>query len=218
MGGATLAAAIAGTTGGAGAGVYDFTEGAGTLTIPSGFTGCTIEVWGAGGGGGWGTESFLNFEFGIDTQSNPGGGGGGGGYARTVLALTMGDVGKTIQWAVGAAGAGGVASNPLGYDGGASSAYGGSYALAEMVCLGGKGGFGAFGVNGGGQGAGGAASGGSAANIPGNGGAGFTQAGGAGILSVNNLTAGAGGDGGDPVLGGDGGRPGINGRVRFKFT
>ena len=218
MSGATLAAAIAGTTGGAGAGVYDFTEGAGTLTIPAGFTGVTIEVWGAGGGGGWGTETYINLEYGIETQSSPGGGGGGGGYAKTILVLTVGDAGKTIQWAVGTAGAGGVAGNPLGYDGGGSSAYGGSYGLAEMICLGGLGGFGAFGANGGKQGAGGAASGGNTTNTPGNGGAAYTQTGGAGIVGVNNLTAGAGGNGGDPNISGDNGAPGINGRVRFKFT
>lgn len=218
MGGATLAAAIAGTTGGAGAGVYDFNESAGTLTIPTGFTACTIEVWGAGGGGGWGTETFFGDQFALDTQPRPGGGGGSGGYARTVLALVGGDVGKTILWAVGAGGAGGVTNNPLGYDGGGSTAYGGSYGLAEMIVTGGSGGFGGLGVNGGKQGAGGTATGGSAVNTPGNGGAPFIQAGGVAITGLNSLTGGAGGDGGDPVLDGDGGRPGINGRVRFKFT
>lgn len=218
MGGATLAAAIAGTTGGSGAGVYDFSEGAGTLTIPAAVTGVTIEVWGAGGGGGFGTETFFGGELGIDTQSNPGGGGGGGGYAKTVLVLTGADAGKTILWGVGAAGAGGVAGNPLGYTGGASSAYGGSYNLAEMVCLGGGGGLGGLGVGNGDQGAGGTASGGNTTNTTGNGGGGYLQSGGAGILGVGNLTAGAGGDGGDPVVGGDAGRSGQNGRVRFKFT
>ena len=58
MGGATLAAAIAGTTGGAGAGVFDLSEGAGTISIPSGFTSLTIEVWGGGGGGGFGTSTL----------------------------------------------------------------------------------------------------------------------------------------------------------------
>lgn len=218
MSGATLAAAIAGTTGGAGAGVYDFNQGAGTLVIPTGFTSCTIEVWGAGGGGGWGTETFMGGELTLDTQPSPGGGGGSGGYARTVIALVGGDVGKTILWAVGTAGNGGVAGNPLGYDGGASSAYGGSYGLAEMICNGGSGGYGGLGVNGGRQGAGGTASGGSAVNTTGNGGAPFIQAGGAAIVGLNSLTGGAGGNGGDPNLGGDGGQPGINGRVRFKFT
>ena len=51
MGGATLAAAIAGTTGGAGAGVFDLSEGTGTISIPAGFSSLTIEVWGGGGGG-----------------------------------------------------------------------------------------------------------------------------------------------------------------------
>lgn len=218
MGGATLAAAIAGTTGGAGAGVYDFTEGAGTLTIPTGFTGLTVEVWGAGGGGGWGTETYINLEYGIETQSSPGGGGGSGGYAKTIVVLSGGDVGKTIQWAVGTAGAGGVAGNPLGYDGGGSSAYGGSYGLAEMICGGGKGGYGGLGINGSQQGAGGTASGGNTTNTSGNGGAAFTQTGGTGILGVNSLTAGAGGNGGGANLGGDDGAPGTNGRVRFQFT
>jgi hypothetical protein len=198
--------------------VYDFSEGAGTLVIPTGATGVTIEVWGAGGGGGFGTETFFGGEFGIDTQSNPGGGGGGGGYAKTILVLAGGDALKTILWAVGAAGAGGVQGNPVGYTGGASSAYGGSYSLAEMVCLGGGGGLGGLGVGNGDQGAGGLASGGNTTNTPGNGGGGYLQSGAAGIAGVGSLTAGAGGDGGDSIIGGDPGRSGQNGRVRFKFT
>ena len=81
MGGATLAAAIAGTTGGAGAGVFDFSEGSGTVTIPTGATGVTIEVWGGGGGGGFGTVTQIFGEFLYEPQDNPGGGGGSGAAA-----------------------------------------------------------------------------------------------------------------------------------------
>ena len=89
MGGATLAAFINGTTGGAGAGVYDYsTPGTGFVTIPSGATGVTIEVWGGGGGGGYGYVGFIAPG---EPEVFAGGGGGGGGYSKTVLVLSAGD-------------------------------------------------------------------------------------------------------------------------------
>ena len=60
MSGATLIAFINGSTGGAGAGVYDFTEpGTGEVIIPTGATGVTVQVWGSGGGGGFGYLGFI---------------------------------------------------------------------------------------------------------------------------------------------------------------
>ena len=222
MGGATLAAAIAGTTGGAGAGVYDFTSGSGAIAIPTDginpATGVTIEVWGAGGGGGFGTVTNIFGEFAYEPQENPGGGGGGGAYAKTVLALTGADTNKTILYTVGAAGTGGSLGDAVGGAGGQSVAYAGTYALPEMVCTGGFGGYGGIGIYGSQQGAGGVASGGNTTNTNGNGGAVFTQAGAAAVAGVNGLTGGAGGVGGDPVEGGAPGESGANGRVRVVFT
>ena len=218
MGGATLAAAIMGTSGGAGAGVFDYSQDSGTLTIPSGFTALKIEVWGAGGGGGFGTVTYAGFPD-FEPQDAPGGGGGGGAYAkRSAIVIGVGDVGKTIVWSVGAGGAGGVLGNPVGYAGGTSSVSAGSFTLDEMVCTGGLGGYGGLGVYGSQQGAGGTATGGTTTNTNGNGGAAYTQTGAAGIAGDNSLTAGAGGNGGDPDIGGSDGQPGINGRVRFVFS
>ena len=199
MGGATLAAAIAGTTGGAGAGVFDLSEGTGTISIPSGFTSLTIEVWGGGGGGGFGTVTYVGFpEF--EPQDAPGGGGGGGAYSKTIVAIAVGDVNKTIAYSVGAAGAGGVQGNPVGYAGGTSSASSGSFTIDEMICTGGT------------------ATGGNTTNTNGNGGAAYDQSGAAAIAGVNSLTGGAGGNGGDPEVGGSNGVAGSNGRVRFVFS
>jgi len=214
MGGATLAAAIAGTTGGAGAGVFDFSEGAGFVTIPASFTALCIEVWGAGGGGGFGTVTYSGFpEF--EPQDAPGGGGGSGAYSKTIVAISGGDAGKTIAYGVGVKGAGGVSGNPTGYSGGISSASSGTFIIDEMISTGGYGG---LGVNGGQQGAGGVASGGNTTNTNGNGGAIFDQSGAAAIAGVNSLTGGAGGNGGNPEVGGSAGSDGANGRVRFVFS
>ena len=215
MSGATLAAAIAGTTGGAGAGVFDFSEGSGTVAIPAGFTQVSIEVWGACGGGGWSVETYDGYE----TIARPGGGGGSGGYARSVITgLVVGDVGKTISYGVGAFGAPGTSGNPVGYSGGISSVSAGTFLLDEIVCTGGLGGYGPFGTNGGRQGDGGTATGGNTTNTSGNGGAAYTSAGATGIAGVNSLTGGNGGDAGDPVIGGADGLPGAPGRVRFVFS
>lgn len=212
MGGATLAAAIAGTTGGAGAGVFDFSSGSGTITIPAAPTGVTIEVWGGGGGGGYGTRSPTDLE----PIEFPGGGGGSGAYSKTILVLSGADAGKTIAYSVGVAGYAGTFGDPDGGAGGLSTAYAGTYALPEMICTGGQGGQSGF--AGGDQGAGGTATGGNTTNTPGNGGAFYTLAGGAAIVGVDNLVGGAGGEGGFPIEGGEAGQPGSNGRVRFKFT
>jgi hypothetical protein len=223
MGGATLAAAIAGTTGGAGGGAFDFSSGAGSVAIPSTVngnpvSGVTIEVWGAGGGGGYGTVTNIFGEFAYEPQENPGGGGGGGAYVKTVLALTAPDYGKTILYTVGAAGNGGSFGDAVGGAGGQSVAYAGTYALPEMIATGGFGGYGGIGIYGSQQGAGGTASGGNTSNDNGNGGAPFTQTGAAPRSGVGGLTGGGGGDGGDPVEGGAAGLPGTNGRVRIVFT
>jgi len=213
MGGATLAAAIAGTTGGAGAGTYDFSSGSGSVAIPGSAIGATVEVWGAGGGGGFGYRSDEDLE----PIEWPGGGGGGGAYAKTTLVLTGADTGKTILYTIGAAGTGGTFFDQNGTAGGQSVAYAGTYALAEMICTGGQGGQSGF--AGGDQGAGGTQTGGTVPpSVNGNGGAAFTQTGAAGIVGDNSLTAGAGGNGGDPVEGGDPGLAGLPGRVRMVFT
>jgi hypothetical protein len=213
MGGATLAAAIAGTTGGAGAGVFDFNQGAGTVAIPSGYTQVSIEVWGACGGGGWSVELFSDF----DTLTLIGGGGGSGGYSRSIITgLVAGDVGKTISYAVGTAGAPGTSGNPVGYSGGISSVSAGTFLLDEIVCTGGLGGTGPY--AGGNQGAGGTASGGNTTNTNGNGGAAYTSEGAAGILGVNSLTGGNGGNAGIASPTGNDGQPGAPGRVRFVFS
>jgi len=219
MGGATLAAAIFGTTGGSGAGVYDFSEGAGFVTIPAGATGLTLEVWGGGGGGGWGTVTNIFGEFAYEPQDNPGGGGGSGAYAKIVLVISGGDIGKTIAYGVGTPGYAGTNGDPVGGSGGISSASAGSYALAEIICTGGFGGYGGLGINGGRQGAGGTQTGGTVPpSANGNGGAAFTQAGGTPITGDNSLVGGGGGNGGDSVEGGDDGQVGSSGRVRFVFT
>ena len=218
MGGATLAAAIAGTTGGSG-GAFDFDSGSGSVSIPTGATGVTIEVWGAGGGGGYGTVTNIFGEFAYEPQENPGGGGGGGAYCKVVLVLTGADTNKTILYTVGVAGAGGSLGDAVGGAGTQSVAYAGTYALPEMIATGGFGGYGGIGIYGSQQGAGGTAIFTSpATGSNGNGGAAFTQTGAAAIAGVGSLTGGAGGDGGDPVEGGAVGLPGSNGRVRIVFT
>jgi hypothetical protein len=208
MGGATLAALITGTTGGAGAGVYDATSpGAGSVTIPSGADGVTIECWGAGGGGGYG---YLGFIAPGEPEVFPGGGGGGGGYTKTVLSLS-GDDGKTINFTVGAGGLGGTGFSPNGEPGTFSNVYSGTFTITTMTSNPGNGGdSGQFAQ----QGAGGTASGGNTTNTPGNGGAFYTQAGAAGIAGDNSLTAGGGGNGGEFFDG----EAGLNGRVRMVFT
>jgi len=203
MTGAVLAAFINGSAGGAGAGVYDASEpGPGSVAIPAGATGVTIEVWGGGGGGASGRIVML-------APGEPdiidGGGGGGGGYSKTVLTFS-GQDGKTILYTVGAGGAGAGAATA----GGFSNAYSGTYTITAMTANGGQPGSGGLLQT---QGAGGTASGGNTTNTTGNGGATYQSSGAAGIVGNNSLTAGAGGDGGYPT-----GSAGYNGRVRMVFT
>ena len=209
MSGAILAGFVIGTTGGAGAGVFDFSEpGSGVQVIPSGALGVTIEVWGAGGGGGYG---YLGEIAPGEPEVFPGGGGGGGGYSKTILVLTAPDALKTINYIVGTGGPGGTAFAPNGEPGGFSNVSSGTYTITPMTANGGNGGdSGQFAS----QGAGGTATGGNTTNTPGNGGAFFTQAGATGIAGDASLTAGAGGNGGE-FFDGD---AGFNGRVRMVFT
>lgn len=209
MGGATLAAFINGTTGGAGAGVYDASEpGTGSVTIPASATGVTIECWGAGGGGGAADYGFIAPG---EPEIFPGGGGGGGGYSKTILVLGVGDPGKTINYTVGTGGSGGLFGSPAGNPGTFSNVYSGTYTITTMTSNGGNGGdSGAYAS----QGAGGTASGGNTTNTTGNGGAPFTQAGATGVAGVGSLTGGAGGNGGTV----EDGESGLNGRVRMVFT
>lgn len=215
MGAATLAVGIIGGVGGTGAGVYDFSEGSGSVVIPTGATGVTIEVWGAGGGGGYGVMNYnpIVGEF-IELF---GGGGGGGAYAKSVLVLS-GDDGKTIQYEVGVGGNGGTSGDPTGGAGTASTAFAGSYALTAMTSTGGGGG--SSGAEGAEQGVGGIATGGDTTNTNGNGGAIYTYTGGAAISGDGGLVAGAGGDGGFALLPDrpTNGDAGANGRVRMVFT
>jgi len=208
MGGATLAAFINGTTGGAGAGVYDATSpGTGFVTIPSGATGVTIEVWGAGGGGGYGYVGFIAPG---EPEIFAGGGGGGGGYSKTVLSLS-GDAGKTINYTVGSGGAGATSSTLDGSYGTFSNVYSGTYTITTMTANPGGGGtYGSYPV----QGPGGTASGGNTTNTTGNGGDAYNPTGAAGVPGDDSLTAGAGGDGGI-FFDGDAGQAG---RVRMVFT
>jgi hypothetical protein len=209
MGGATLAAFINGTTGGAGAGVYDASEpGMGSVTIPASATGVTIECWGAGGGGGYGYFGFIAPG---EPEVFPGGGGGGGGYSKTILVLGVGDPGKTINFTVGSGGAGATSSTLDGSYGTFSNVYSGTYTITTMTANPGGGGtYGSYPI----QGPGGTATGGNTTNTTGNGGAAYEQAGAAGVAGVGSLTAGAGGDGGFFFDG----NPGQNGRVRMVFT
>jgi hypothetical protein len=208
MSGATLVAFINGSTGGAGAGVFDFTEpGTGFIAIPTGATGVAIQVWGAGGGGGAGTFGFIAPG---EPEIFPGGGGGGGGYAKTVLTFSAQD-GKTINYTVGSGGAGGPFGSLSGDAGTFSNVFSGTYSLTTLTGNGGQGGTsGNFPV----QGDGGTATGGNTTNTTGNGGAAFEQSGAAGVAGDASLTAGAGGDGGLTFDG----QAGSSGRVRFVFT
>ena len=209
MGAAILASLINGSTGGAGAGVFDASEpGSGTITIPASAIGVTIECWGAGGGGGYGDIGFIAPG---EPEVFPGGGGGGGGYSKTILVLTGPDSGKTINYTVGAGGPGGTAFSPNGNLGTFSNVFSGTFTITTMTSNAGNGGdSGAYAS----QGAGGTASGGNTTNTTGNGGAPFTQAGAAGVAGVSSLTAGGGGNGGTLTDG----EAGLNGRVRMVFT
>jgi len=208
MSGATLVAFINGSAGGAGAGVNDFTSpGTGTVVIPAGATGVTIEVWGGVGGGGYG---YIGFIAPFEPDVFAGGGGGGGGYSKTVLSLS-GQDGKTINYTVGAGGAGANSSTLDGSFGTFSNVFSGTYSLTTMTAN--PGGGGTYGESPT-QGVGGTAIGGNTTNTTGNGGEAFNSQGAAGIVGDDSLTAGAGGNGAF-FFDGD---PGQNGRVRMVFT
>lgn len=138
------------------------TAASGNFTVPPGVYILDVETWGGGGGGG-GVGSTAN---------GSAGGGGGGGYARSVMAVTPGQV---IAYTVGAAGGAG----------GAGAAGGG----------GGTTGFG--GVVGGNGGGGGSANTGTTGGAGGNGSGGLFQCtgsgGGGGLGAGTGLGAGGGG-------------------------
>lgn len=69
----------------------------GNFIVPPNIYSIEVEGWSGGGGGG-----------GSGTAGQTAGGGGGGGYARSVIAVTPGQV---IAYLIGAAGAGGVGSS-----------------------------------------------------------------------------------------------------------
>jgi len=181
--------------------IFDFSAGAGTVTIPTAATGLVVEAWGGGGGGG--LASLGDYS---------GGGGGAGGYSKKTLVLS-GDDGKTIRYAVGAEGAGSGTPDP-GNTGGTTTVFSGSYTLTSLVTAGGAGGLSDGSET---QGAGGAASGGDT-NTTGSGGAAATRTGASATAGDGGLVGGAGGNGGTPTLGNTGGADGLTGRVRFVFT
>lgn len=153
------------------------TAGAGTETIPAGYTNCTIEVWGGAGRGG---AHFLD---GLGGDSG-GGGGGSGGYCRTVTSVS-GEGTKTMSYTVGVAGTAGVAA-------GASIVSSGSHTVTTMTANGGSLGGAAPNIDSGGTGgAGGTASGGTAVNTTGS----------AGSNGTSNAGGGGGGTGGTGIPG-----------------
>lgn len=201
----------------AGANVFDITApGSGSVTIPTGVTSANIEVWGGGGGGGYSVLTSQYNGYVLEIVELPGGGGGGGGYSKTVLVIGGGDIGKTIQYVVGAGGAGGTSGETTGSTGGQSLIYSGTYTIASMTTNGGTGGYnGAYGGN---QGAGGTASGGNTTNTNGSGGGFINPNGASPIIGDNGLSAGGGGNAGEVVLFGENGFPGYDGRVRIAFS
>jgi hypothetical protein len=74
---------------------HTYTSGSGNETVPTGALNLVLTVVGAGGYGG---NSYT--DFGSDNYSS-GGGGGGGGYALKTIAVSSGDWGATIAYAVG---------------------------------------------------------------------------------------------------------------------
>ena len=70
--------------------------GTGSITIPSGVTEITVELWGGGGGGGGSSFLFVN---------SGGGGGGSGGYSTQSFTVTSG---QEYSYIIGIAGIGGL--------------------------------------------------------------------------------------------------------------
>jgi hypothetical protein len=160
----------------------------GTWVCPQGVTSITVEAWGGGGAGG-GTSN---------TSNRSGGGGGGGAFARKVnVPVTPGNTYTIVV------GAGGVANNATGTNGGASS-FGGTV----VVAAGGSAGTGDITTGLGGAG------GTVLASI---GDLGSVFAGGKGANGVSNTSGGGGGGGagntaiGSPGSGTTGGNGGLTG-------
>lgn len=177
-------------------------------TIPAGYTSCFMEVGAGSAGGG------VRFTSGGGTS---GGGGGGSGEYRSATISVAGQVGKTIQYTVGAGGG-------PDFNGGNSSVSSGTLAITTITSIGGLSGGNAtsIGVPGAG-GAGGSGGTGGSIETPGNpGGAGQSDAGGgeggsggAGIPGVNYGGA-RGGHGGGVVPAGAG--SGGNGFIVFSYS
>lgn len=85
----------------------------GTHTRTLGTVKALIEAWGGGGGGGGAVVAPTG------SQVATGGGGGAGGYSRRLV--TAADLGASIAVTIGAAGAGGLAGNNAGSNGGDTS-------------------------------------------------------------------------------------------------
>lgn len=170
---------------------YTTPTGGAVETIPAGFTTLTIEVWGAGGGGG---ARFLS-----GCAVSGGGGAGSGGYSRTVIPVT-GAGGQTMNYVVGA---GGIPTGATGNTGGLSSVSSGTFTVTTLTGNGGVGGGAAPNLTvGGTAGAGGTSTGGTVVNTSGN----------IGSTGQNNAGGGQGGAGGTGVPGiSNGGNPGGNG-------
>ena len=83
--------------------------GAQSYTVPAGVRYLEIEMWGAGGGGG----AMTSTGSGRGVVRYGGGGGGGGGYLKKTY-YGAGDMqaGDTLNFTVGAGGAGGALNNP----------------------------------------------------------------------------------------------------------
>jgi hypothetical protein len=163
--------------------------GAGTETIPSGYTTLTCEVWGASGHNGVDFTSGGKF--------SGGGGSGSGGYCRTVISVS-GAGGQTINWTTGAGGGAGAQA-------GSSIVSSGTFTIATMTATGGFAGGNAPSLSVGGTGgAGGTATGGATVNTAGN----------AGGNGVNNAGGGTDGNGGLGIPGINyAGNSGIGGNV-----
>lgn len=178
-------------------------------TVPSGAANVLIQGWagGAGGGGGATQTGYRNIAS---------GGGGGGGYARSSYPCSGG---QTINFSIGAGGAGGVTGLTIGIQGspgGTTTISSGTLSIATMTC---NGGIGGVAPNGG---PGGSASGGTIANTTGNTGTNASgSVGGAGAVGITGTVSGDGspyGGGGKGTNGATNGNNGLNGAAVFYYT
>ena len=179
----------------------------GTVTIPSGATTLILEVWSGGGGGGAASSGINGY------------GGGGGGYSKTTFTVSSA-AGKTIQYARGAKGTGGLNPAGLGTNGGSSTSSSGvsnPFSMQNISITGGTGG------NWGGTGSppyygiGGVVTNNNAGATNTDGNDGFLSSGGFALGGDNSNSAGGGGDG-ETAPGGVAGSDGQDGRVIFTFT